>query len=183
MQSGARYYVRRLDFARGGLQDHPAWSLGNRIDAVAGEHVTAGRLDVVGIRAHDPRVVHNARVGRKQRLDPDAMRLDLSEAFWADHFQAVDTVGLTTLEQPFQPRELALVAGDDDLAAAVSRDALLLAIGVQLALALHAQASLERPRRVIDARVQDTAVVPGLVLTHARLLVEHSQPQTRIAAE
>ena len=111
------------------------------------------------------------------------MRLDLPQPLRADHLQALDPVGLAAFEQILQPWQLGLVAGHDDFSAAVGRDALPLAVGIQLALALDTQASFERARRVVDAGVQDATVVAGLVLADARLFVQDGQPQARIAAE
>src|SRR5207302_1064142 len=62
-------------------------------------------------------------------------------------------------------------------------NALLLAVGVHLALTLDAQARLQRARSVVNARMQHAAVVARLVLADARFLVEHSQPQAWKSAE
>src|SRR5262249_48381786 len=68
-------------------------------------------------------------------------------------------------------------------AAAVGRDPLLFAIGVELTLALHTQLGLQRAWRVVDARVEHPAVVARLVLADRGVLVEDRKAQFRIPAE
>src|SRR5438105_4227499 len=82
-----------------------------------------------------------------------------------------------------QSRQLLLGGGDDDLAAAVGGDAALGAEGVDLAVALHAQARLERAGRVVDARVDHPAVMAALVLGDGRLFVQDGQPETWVALQ
>ena len=60
--------------------------------------------------------------------------------------------------------------------------AVLLAELVQLARALDAQPRLERARRVVDARVDDSAVVAGLVEADVVLLLEDDDRAARVAA-
>ena len=46
--------------------------------------------------------------------------------------------------------------------------------------ALHAAARLKRAGRVVDAGMDDAAVVPGLVGRDARLLVQHHDSRARV---
>jgi len=100
------------------------------------------------------------------------VRLEFTQPFGADHFQTLDSVGLAALKEILEPWQLTFGDRDDHLATAIGRDALLLAIGVQLALSLDAEARLERPGRIVNAGVQHAAVVSGLVKAYARLFVE-----------
>ena len=77
--------------------------------------------------------------------------------------------------------QLAFVKGDHELAAALERDAVRLGERLQTRLALAAQPSLERARRVVQAGVEDPAVVAGLVGRELRLLLEDGEPQVRRA--
>src|SRR5918998_1249555 len=81
-----------------------------------------------------------------------------------------------------QPSDLALVAGDDHLAAPLVRDCMLFAIRVHLARARDAQASLERAWGVVDAGVNDAAVGAGLAPGHALTALEHRGSQVRAPA-
>ena len=80
-------------------------------------------------------------------------------------------------------RQLRLVARDDQLAALLERDAVLLAVGVQVARALHAQPRLERAGRVVDAGVDHAAVAAGLVLGDLALALEHHHARVRAAPQ
>ena len=79
-----------------------------------------------------------------------------------------------------QAAELGGVGGDDQLAAALVGDVALLAVLVQLARALHAQARLQRAGRVVDAGVDHPGVVAGLVLADLLLALEHAHRRVRL---
>src|SRR5262249_14794698 len=67
--------------------------------------------------------------------------------------------------------------GDDDLAAADDLDPVLLAEVDHQVLAFDAELRLEGARLVVDAGVDDAAVVAGLVRAELRLLLEDDQPR------
>ena len=75
-----------------------------------------------------------------------------------------------------QGRQLALVGGDDDLAAALVGDAVLGAEAVHQLAALGAVPRLERAGLVVEPGVNDAAVVPGLVCGEFALGLEDDQP-------
>ena len=75
----------------------------------------------------------------------------------------------------FEPAKLGLVAGDDHLAAPLVRDAPFVAVARQRRAAGYAGFRLERAGRVVDAGVDDPAIVAGLVPTELRLLLEDDQ--------
>ena len=82
-----------------------------------------------------------------------------------------------SLPQRVESRQLGLVEGDHELAAAFERDAVRLGERFELLLALAAERRLERPGRVVQAGVEDAAVVPALVAGEFRLLLDDRQPQ------
>src|SRR5437667_7688856 len=112
-----------------------------------------------------------------ERANPAHLRLDLPEIVFVDESDAGRAVLACAHEQVVEAGELVLVDGDDDLAALLVRDAVLVAVRVELTAALHAEARLQRARRVVDAGVDDTAVVTRLVARRARLLLEHEHAQ------
>src|ERR671935_2277875 len=79
--------------------------------------------------------------------------------------------------------ELGGVERDDELAAALDRDVVALAERVELRRAVDAQPRLERPRRVVDAGVDDAAVVAGLVRAELGLAVDHGEAEARVAPQ
>src|SRR5581483_95628 len=91
-----------------------------------------------------------------------------------------EPVGLPALVDRLQPRQLRLVGGHDHLAAALPRDAVGVAELLHLARALHARARLERAGLVVDAGVDDAAVVPGLVGRETLFLLQHEQAKARV---
>ena len=113
--------------------------------------------------------------------DPAGMRLDLAKPVGLEAAQPGHPVLAAAALQLVQPGQLALVAGDDQLAAPLERDAALPAVLVQLARALDAEPRLQRPGRVVDPRVDDAAVVPRLVLRHGVLALEHDHARVRAA--
>ena len=75
-----------------------------------------------------------------------------------DQPDAVDVVGVRAFEQVQQDLFFFLAVGDDELAAIVVVHAACLAIGIQRAIAGHAEARLETARRVVEPGVDDAAV-------------------------
>ena len=77
-----------------------------------------------------------------------------------------------TLLERVEACELGVLDRDDELAALVVRQALLLAVLAQQQPPAGAQLGLEAARRVVDAGVHDAGVVPGLVRGEPVLLLE-----------
>ncbi len=120
-------------------------------------------------------------LGRVQGGHAAAVRLDLSDLLRAHAPQSRHSVLVAAALELVEATELALIAGDDQLAAAFVAHALAFAQLVQLPRALHAQPRLQRPRPVVDARVHHTAVARGLVATDAFVGLQHAQPLHPVA--
>ncbi len=73
-----------------------------------------------------------------------------------------------------RPAHLGVGGGDDQLAAALEGDAAGFAVLVHGGGASHAELGLQRARRVVDAGVDDSRVVAGLVGPDRRLALEHA---------
>ena len=82
-----------------------------------------------------------------------------------------------------EPGQIALVRRDDDLAATLRRDSVLLAVGVQRAASLHAQSRFERAWGVVDPRVDDAAVMSRLVCGDPILLLEDEDAEAVVAQQ
>jgi hypothetical protein len=106
--------------------------------------------------------------------------LDLPQPIRTDNLQACDAIGQTPLIQCLQPGKLGWVSRDDHLPAPFGGNAFLLTVGIYLARALHAEARLERAGRIVDAGMDDAAVVRGLVLADRGLLFQHRKPESRV---
>src|SRR5689334_8158339 len=103
------------------------------------------------------------------------MRFDLPDFLRLHHSDALAAVFVRPAAEFGQARQLLLVRGNDQLAAEAVGDLLLVAIPDQFGPAGDAEAGLERARLVVDAGVDDAAVVAGLVLPDLRLLLQHHQ--------
>ena len=114
--------------------------------------------------------------------DAPRVRLELLDSRGVDTSQARHAVGPAAPLELLEPRELSAIGGDDHLPAALAGDLVLLAVLVHLAGALHAQARLQRARRVIDARVDHARVVAGLVGSDLVLALEHANRGQRVAS-
>src|SRR3970040_356483 len=81
---------------------------------------------------------------------------------------------------PFAARRLRLARRDDDLAAQLVADAVLVAEAHQLLSAGDAVLRLQRAGRVVDAGVDDAAVVAALVRRQRLFLLDDADPQARV---
>ena len=133
-------------------------------------------------RPGDVREVHDPGVRRVQRRRAAAVRLDLGDLAGRQAPQPRHLVLAPSPLELVEPAQLALVARDDQLPAALVLDPLGLAELVHLAGALDAQASLERAGHVVDARVDDAAVGARLAAGDGRPVLEHDRVEPGAAA-
>src|SRR3954453_13011918 len=119
--------------------------------------------DVVGERFGDPREVDDAGLRGGQRLYARRVRLDLAQPVGVEAPKARHAVRVAASLELVEAGQLALVEGDDQLAAALRLDPARVAVLVERTRALHAQRGLQRTGRVVDARVDDAARMARLV--------------------
>src|SRR5262249_10891741 len=105
----------------------------------------AARLpDSFGEGVRHLHVIDDARLGHKQPRDPGDVRLARPQAVGPEALQALQAVGPAAPLQLVQGRQLVRARGDDDLAAALVRDAVLPTEADHRLAALDAVARLER---------------------------------------
>src|SRR5690606_28855693 len=97
--------------------------------------------------------VDDARLGRVERGDPGGMGLDLAQLVAAQPPQPRYAVRPPAPLELVERRQLAAVEGDDELPRLLRGDPARLAVLVEEARALDAEARLQRPGGVVDARV------------------------------
>ena len=102
---------------------------------------------------------------------PDRVRLQLVQPLDAD-LLARDAVGLAALQDRVHRPQILRLAGDDDLAADLIVDAVLVAERLHHRLATAAVDGLHAAGLVVNAAVQHAAVVAGLVVGERLLLFE-----------
>jgi hypothetical protein len=153
------------------------------VHGAARDDAAARRLHVLGERAGDGREVDHAGGGRVQAGDARDVRLDLAQLRPGEPAQAGHPVGGAAALELVEAGELLLVEGDDELAVAAGGDPADVAVLVQPAGAVDAQAGLERAGLVVDARVDDAAVVARLVEADDVLALEHAEGAAGMAPE
>ena len=105
-------------------------------------------------------------------------RFAVADELAIDQREPFDPVVLALALQRLEGAQFVVVAGDDQLAAAFVRDLMLGAKRIQLAASLHAQPRLERALRVVEAGVDDAAVVRAGVQAGTRMALEHADRQS-----
>ncbi len=148
-------------------------SLPQMHDSCPRRHVRPVRRQLRRQDLADPRIVDDALLRHAERGDAAHVRLDLAHGLRLQPLQARQAIGCAALRQRLEPRNFAFVRRHHQLAADLVRHAVFLAESYHLADAFHRQPRFERPRLVIQAAMQHTAVVPGLMLPQGGLLFEH----------
>src|SRR6185436_12026983 len=123
----------------------------------------ARRPDVIRVGVRDGTEVDDPGPGRPQPADPGGVRLELPDPLRADGLEPFDAIRAGLRLERLEPRQLVLRQGHDQLADPLDLDPPLRAVRLQRDLALAAEAGLQRARRVVEAGVDDAAVVAGLM--------------------
>src|SRR5579862_2982164 len=107
------------------------------------------------------------------------MSLNLAQFFRTDQPQAAKSVGFATLAQLFESRKFLLFGGHNHFSANLMWNAVLPAEFHHRRGSRHAQSCFQRTWLVINAGVNDTAVVPTLMAGHTIFLFKHQQALLR----
>jgi hypothetical protein len=144
----------------------------DRTDRGAEAHRDAGGREFAGQRPSHRGIVDDSGIGCMKRLQPNGIGLDLGDLLRPDPPQPRHVVGDAAGLQVVEPAQLVGRHRDDQLAAALMADAVVLAVLVHQAGALDAQPGLERSRLVVDTAVDHPGVVAGLVPCRPVLTLE-----------
>ena len=136
---------------------------GDRADRDARADGCAQRLDFARHGSGYGGEVDDARLGAVEGGDADGVGFDLRDLGGGQAAEARDAVLDASALELVEGAELAVVEGDDELAAALVRHVVLVAVGVEGVAALGAELGLQRARLVVDAGVDDAGVVARLV--------------------
>jgi hypothetical protein len=177
--AGARDRATRARLAALVADDELAAALRQRPDTAAEHDLPACGLDLLRELRGDGGEVGDAGRRGVERRDAACVGLDLGDPGRVDAPQPGDAVRPRAPLDLLERRELALLGRDDQLAAALDANPVPLAERVQERRAADAEARLQRARRVVDPRVDDAAVVAGLVRGDARLPLEEDEPRLR----
>ena len=122
-------------------------------------------------------------VGLHRPRSPCGVGFDLAQALRPHDLQPGYAVGLRPGPQRLETRQFLLVQGHDELAGLAERDGMGLGERFEFGLALAAQPRLERPGCVVQAGVEDAAVVAGLMGRQGRLTFDQGEPHVRPAPQ
>ena len=139
--------------------------------------------DLAGIPLRHAAEIDDAGRRSPERADPGRVRLDLPHPVRTDLLDPFDAVGERALADLDQARQLRGLERHDELAAPLVRDAVLRRELLQRGPPFAAEPRLSRAGRVVEARVNDAAVVPGLVRRQLALLLDDGERQAGLAQE
>src|SRR5207237_10366911 len=127
-------------------------------------------------RPQPRRPARGPRRGRRiDGLQPGGVRFMLADALGAEHLEVRDAICAAAAKEFCETGQFGRLGGDDELARPTVRDPVLVTERRQPPRALDAQTRLERAWRVIDARMDDAAVVTSLMGGNNALLLENGQ--------
>gem|GEM_PF-3610218 len=173
MESGAVDNMLCGNVSAGGLDVDAVVGAGHALDLSVAHQVSAALAHLGGVRLRHLLEVDDSGVGRPDGLNSGGVRLKLSQSLRPDQFQTESAVGSASTIQFLQTRNLGVVDSDNQLAAHFVLDAPLVAKLAKDAIAFGAEIGLLRAGGVVDARVDDSAVVTGLVLGDLGLLLDN----------
>ena len=102
------------------------------------------------------------------------MWLETADEIAIDDLQVVDAVRAAACKQTVEPRCVVGRSDDDQLAAPPVRDVMGGADPVEGVTSVDTQPPLERPRRIVDARVDHAAVVGARLGAETRMTLEQT---------
>ncbi len=149
----------------------------------AGLDVAAGGFDILTVTTGHDAVIHDTGYRREYRLDAAAVRFAFADPGFVDDFEARDAVRDAALVELVQVLELALLGSNDQFADVFVRNLLRVAILPERFAAFDTELGLERPRLIVDPRVDHAGVVAGLVRRQDVLFLEDDQLEVGVAGE
>ena len=132
--------------------------------------------DVGGVGGGDRAEVDHAGGRRMQRCEAARRGLDRAHLVGPDAREAGNAVGARPALEVVEALQVGGPGRDHELAAALRGDPALVAVRVQRRRAFHAQPRLQRARLVVEAGVDDAAVVRRLMGAERPLPLEHDHP-------
>src|SRR5262249_46441570 len=182
-QPGAVDQRAARDRAAVRLDDDLTAGAAHVLDASAEHELTTRSPHLAGEHLDDARIVDDPGLRNVEAGNAGHVRLKLADLLGAEPAHAVQPVGAPAPLELIERWQLGRPRGDDQLAAALVRHAVLLAQPVHEVATLHAVPRLQRPRLVVQPRVDHAAVVAALVGGELRLGLEHHERAAQPLAE
>jgi xanthine dehydrogenase YagT iron-sulfur-binding subunit len=135
--------------------------------------------ELAPVGPRDLHVIDDARIRHVERGDPGRVRFMLAELLRTDSANAIEPIGAAAPFELVESQDFARVDRHDDLAATLEGNAVLGAELLEETAPASAHHGLLRTGFVIEACVNDAAVVSGLVRCESRLLLEQREREVR----
>jgi len=166
-KTGAVDEVGAFKFPCGGFKDPTAEVVMDSENACAGLKSSAEALDFANEGVTDRLVIDDAFLWNAQCCEAGGMGFDFAELLSAKPLEAFEAVLGSTRFEFAKATDFGFVCGDDDFSADFVGDPVFAAEIRHQTDSAHGKAGLQRAGLVIEAAVEDTAVVRALVAAGA----------------
>ena len=183
LQPRARDDPAGRDRSAGGPHDRAVAALLDRPDLRSEADLASRPGDAFRESPAHRAIVDDARLRDVQSGEARAVLLVVADARRPEPAHAVQPVGRRAVAEPLEPRQFVGRRRHHHLAGHAVRDRLAPAEVEQPLVAVAAQGRLQRPGRVVQARVDDAAVAPRLVQGDVPLLLEDQDRRARTLLE
>src|SRR5436309_975307 len=136
--------------------------------------------DLASKRCRNLAVIDNCRVRNMQGAQARCVRLNFAKFFGGEEREARHAVGGSAPVQFFEHRYLGNITGHNDLATLMVAHRVFVAEASEQLTPTRASARLGRAGFVVNAGVNDAAVVTGLVVGKVAFFFEHDDRRARI---
>src|SRR5258706_11872303 len=174
-QSGTVDEIRGGEYRAAGFHHDFTGEIAHAGDSGGSQNRSTLGADQLGIFLANGGEIGDARGGHDQRAQTAGVRLDFVQLIGTDKAETRESVGLAPAPQFFQARNFLCARGYDDFAADLVRQAMRAAEFDHGARALDAELRFQRSGLVINAGVNDAAVVAALMPAHAVFFLEQQQ--------
>jgi hypothetical protein len=140
-------------------------------------------LNLMGHHTGNGGEVDDSFLGYTKSGQSDGVRLKFANLFVAEQLQAFKTISSAALQQGMQARHFVLLCRQHDLPAQFMGNIVLCTEVNHSLNALHRQASLRRTGLIVQAAMQNTAIVASLMATGTTFLLQEKQPGGRKSLE
>ena len=183
VQARAIDHAARFDVTYCGFQNDPGWRLHDASYFAASEDLPAGASNQLGIFLRDERVIGDSGPRHIKRGDARRVRLDIAQLLWPNLREAGHAVCGAAAHEFLKAGELRFAGRDHDLSADFVWDAVFAAELHHRTCAGHAILRLQRAGPIVNAGVNDTAVMSGLMARDRSFFFQNGQTNSRVVAQ
>ena len=176
MEAGAVDEIVRLHGAASSLAEPAVVGSIEREEGSIGFDLASARVDVGLHCAADSRVIDDAFFGDFNGGEASDIRFTVFDFSLVEPAEAFEAVGGATIEELSEAGDFVLGDGDDEFAADLMGNVVLFAELNHSPDAIDGELGFERARLIVEAGVEDAAVVAALVLADLGFLLDDGDP-------